>query len=89
MADGANTLTASAPGGFDPDAAPLQEALDDALAAGDVTTLAALPADSRAPVGRVAYQVLAGVGSRAPVEARELFRGAPSGVRYFVGSWTP
>lgn len=84
VADGANTLTPSAPGGYDPDAVTAQQALDDALAAGDVTTLAQLPDTI---VGRVAYQVLAGLG--APTVARELYRGAPYGVGYFAGIWRP
>ena len=33
VADGANTLTPSAPGGYDPDDVDVQRALDDALAA--------------------------------------------------------
>lgn len=84
VADGANTLTPSAPGGYHPDAATIQQTLDDALAAGDVTTLTQLPDTI---VGRVAYQVLAGLG--APTGARELYRGAPYGVGYFAGIWRP
>lgn len=86
LADGANTLTASAPGGYDPDAQPLQAALDDALAAGDSGALARLPDDGI--VGGVAYQVLAGLAPH-PAAATELIRGAPYGVGYFVGTWTP
>jgi hypothetical protein len=33
--------------------------------------------------------VLAGLAGPAPTAARELFRGAPYGVGYFVGVWTP
>ncbi len=84
VADGCNTLTASAPGGFDPDAEAVQTALDDALAGGDTAALAQLPAQV---VGRVAYQVLAGLGS--PAAADELYRGAPYGVGYFAGTWRP
>ena len=49
-------------------------------------------------VGRVAYQVLAGLigypgaSSRpdpAPLSAEELYRGAPYGVGYFAGVWLP
>jgi hypothetical protein len=95
VADGANTLTAAAPGGYDPDTIPLQAALDDALASGDAAALTRLP---DAIVGRVAYQVLAGLTgfdqscSRpdpGPRSATELYRGAPYGVGYFVGVWTP
>ncbi|WP_319445319.1 MULTISPECIES: hypothetical protein [unclassified Mycobacterium] len=84
VADGANTLTPPAPGGYDPDSAAVQTALDDALGSGDVRALTELPAGIG---GRVAYQVLAGLA--APYEARELFRGAPYGVGYFVGVWEP
>ena len=84
VADGVHTLTPPAPGGYDPDSIPLQAALDDALAAGDTSALAHL---SSAVVGRVAYQVLAGLGR--PRSAEELYRGAPYGVGYFAGVWHP
>ena len=58
VADGAHTLTPPAPGGYDPDSIPVQAALDDALAAGDAAALTRLPDTI---VGRVAYQVLAGL----------------------------
>ena len=86
VADGANTLTAGAPGGYDPDAEPVQAGLDDALAGGDTAALAALPGFV---VGRVAYQVLAGLAGPGPRSAKELARGAPYGVGYFVGVWVP
>jgi len=86
VADGTNTLTPPAPGGYDPDAEPVQAALDAALASGDTAALAALP---EAIVGRVAYQVLAGLAGSGPRSAKELARGAPYGVGYFVGVWAP
>jgi hypothetical protein len=86
VADGANTLSPAAPGGYDPDSLPVQAALDDALAAGDTEALARVPAGV---VGRVAYQVLAGLAGRGPRSVKELYRGAPYGVGYFVGVWTP
>ncbi len=86
VADGANTLTPSAPGGYDPDAEPVQGALDDALARGDAAALTRLP---RGIVGRVGYQVLAGLTEPGLREAKELVRGAPYGVGYFVGVWAP
>ncbi len=86
VADGASTLTPAAPGGYDPASIEVQEALHDALAAGDTTALTRLP-DGIA--GRVAYQVLAGLIGPSPWEARESYRGAPYGVGYFVGVWTP
>ena len=86
VADGLNTLGPSAPGGEDPAAGPVQAALDDALATGDTVALAELPDNV---VGRVAYQVLAGLCGPGPRTARELIRGAPYGVGYFVGVWLP
>jgi hypothetical protein len=86
VADGAHTLTAGAPGGYDPDSMPVQAALDDALAHGDAAALTRLP---DGVVGRVAYQVLAGLTGVAPRSAKELYRGAPYGVGYFVGVWQP
>jgi hypothetical protein len=84
VADGAHTLTPPAPGGYDPDSVPVQAALDDALAAGDSAALTRLPDTI---VGRVAYQVLAGLTQ--PRSAKELYRGAPYGVGYFAGVWVP
>jgi hypothetical protein len=95
VADGAPTLTPPAPGGYEPDSIPAQAALDDALAAGDAAALTRLPDTI---VGRVAYQVLAGLtepgisqsSSRAGLRsAKELYRGAPYGVGYFAGVWQP
>lgn len=85
VADGLTTLTPPAPGGFDPDSPPVQAALDDALASADTAALTRLPA---AAVGRVAYQVLAGLIDDA-ASAHELYRGAPYGVGYFAGIWRP
>ncbi len=87
VADGANTLTASAPGGYDPGSVAVQATVDDALAAGDTAALTQLAGGI---VGRTAYQVLAGlVGRSSASSARELYRGAPYGVGYFVGVWRP
>ncbi|WP_094292284.1 hypothetical protein [Mycobacterium neumannii] len=86
VADGANTLTPSAPGGFDPDSVPVQDALDDALAGGETAPLTRLPASV---VGRVAFGVLAGLVGPGPRSAKELYRGAPYGVGYFTGLWQP
>lgn len=84
VADGANTLTPSAPGGHHPGDADAQAALDDALADGDVAALAELPPQI---LGRVAFQVLAGLAGPGPRSAKELYRGAPFGVGYFAGFW--
>jgi hypothetical protein len=86
VADGANTLTPAAPGGYDPGNADAQDALDEALASGDVAALARLP---RQILGRVAFQVLAGLAEPGPRSAKELYRGAPYGVGYFAGAWQP
>lgn len=90
VADGLNTIIPAAPGGYDPESERKQHALDEALAAADIAALAHLddgPEDWI--VGRVAYQVLAGLVGSEPQTVRELVRGAPYGVGYFVGVWTP
>lgn len=84
VADGANTLTESAPGGFDPASVSAQAALDDALAAGDAD---AVIRGAGGAVGQSAYLVLAGLAGSQPIHARELYRGAPFGVGYFAGTW--
>lgn len=84
VADGANTLTPSAPGGHDPESVAVQDVLDDALAAGDAAALARIP---DGVVGRVAYQVLAGLAGGQTFTAHQLYRGAPFGVGYFAGTW--
>lgn len=76
VADGANTLTPAAPGGHHPDNAAAQEALDDALAGGDVAELTRLP---RQILGRVAFQVLAGLSEPGPRSARSCTGGALRG----------
>jgi hypothetical protein len=86
VADGANTLTPAAPGGHRPDDAAAQLTLDDALADGDAAALAQLPPPI---LGRVAFQVLAGLTEPGPRSAKELYRGAPYGVGYFAGFWQP
>jgi hypothetical protein len=89
VADGANTLTPTAPGGYDPGdprPAAAQLALDDALATGDTAALTRLPGQI---LGRVAFQVLAGLTEPGPRTAKELYRAAPYGVGYFAGVWQP
>jgi hypothetical protein len=94
VADGAATLSTTAPGYLDERAAGVQEHLDRALAVGDRTALAALDAALCAELevsGRAAYQVLAGLfdadGSDPSVETR--YRAAPFGVGYQVSVWRP
>jgi hypothetical protein len=84
VADGANTLTPAAPGGHHPNDVAVQRALDDALSCGDVAALTRL---RRQVVGRVAFQVLAGLAEPVPRSAKELYRAAPYGVGYFAGVW--
>lgn len=86
LADGANTLTAAAPGGHRPADVDVQRALDDALAGGDVAGLVRLPPQV---VGRAAFAALAGLVGQRPRTATQLYRGAPYGVGYFVGVWEP
>ncbi len=86
VADGCKTLAASAPGGYDPASVGVQRALDDALAGADIAALTPLPAEV---TGRAAFGVLAGLAAGGPCRSRELYRGAPYGVGYFVGIWQP
>ena len=74
VADGANTLTPAAPGGYQPADVEVQDALDDALAGGDVSAL-----DPAARAGRRTGRVRrAGRAGRAdaPVGQGALPRGA-------------
>ncbi|HEX7322222.1 MAG TPA: hypothetical protein VF299_04705 [Mycobacterium sp.] len=86
VADGANTLTPAAPGGYRPRHLDVQHALDDALASGDIGALIELPEPI---VGRAGFAALAGLVGSGPRSAQELYRGAPYGVGYFVGVWQP
>jgi hypothetical protein len=84
VADGVNTLAPAAPGGYHPEDVDVQHALDTALACGDVAALTRLPGQV---VGRVAFQVLAGLAEPGPRSAKELHRTARYGVGYFAGVW--
>ena len=84
LADGANTLSRAAPGGFQPADIDLQRTLDDALARGDTGALTGLPAQV---VGRVGLAVLSGLAGPGPRSTTEFYRGAPYGVGYFAGVW--
>lgn len=91
LADGANTLTPKAPGSFDERAEEVQRRIDDALAAADVDALAGLEPDLCASLGvggRAAWQVLAALAGPDAKTTTELYRGAPFGVGYFVGTWS-
>lgn len=90
LADGANTLTPKAPGSFDERAEELQHRIDDGLASADVDALAGLDPDLCASLGvggRAAWQVLAALAGADATTTSELYRGAPFGVGYFVGTW--
>ncbi|TQC44539.1 hypothetical protein EEB14_36800 [Rhodococcus sp. WS4] len=92
VADGANTLTAKAPGAFDPRAEGVQARVDAALDTGDREALLALEPAECATLGiggRVPWQVLAGVFDRPPASCRTLYSAAPYGVGYHVGEWRP
>lgn len=84
IADGANTLTDKAPGGYRPEAEGMQLALTDALGEGDVVSLHEVP---DIITGGAAYQALAGLVGTDAVDAQCLYRGSPYGVGYFVGTW--
>lgn len=83
---GVDVRVTLAPGGYDPDSLPLQHAFDEALAGGDVVALTRLP---RVITARTAFEVLAGLAEPGPRSAEQLYRGAPYGVGYFAGIWTP
>jgi hypothetical protein len=86
VADGAATLTETAPGGYDAAAQAVQQRLDDALGSADVSALR----EARPEItGGAAYQVLAGIAGDTDWTAAEFARGAPYGVGYFAGAWTP
>lgn len=93
IADGAACHGANAPGRLDDRSGAFDEALADALAAGNPVALRTacqnpdLPAEallsSVAPLRLLADLTFA----RAPDEAELLYSGAPFGVGYFVASW--
>ncbi|MGU3433391.1 hypothetical protein ACNHUS_10270 [Actinomycetes bacterium M1A6_2h] len=91
IADGATTLTPKAPGSFRESAPDFQAGVDRALRAGDAGSLAALDVETCRTIGmdgRAIWQIAA--AAMQPVSnASELYCGAPYGVGYFVGLWTP
>lgn len=91
VGDGATTLTAKAPGAFDERAEGVQAMIDDALAAADFDALAALDRVQCASLGVsgvAAWQTSVGVVGASAVRPHTLYRGAPFGVGYYVGSWS-
>lgn len=94
VGDGARTLTERAPGGLHPDSAIVQQRLDDLLSAADLAGLGSLDEQECARVGvgstaawRIGASAVAALGER--VVPRELYRGHPFGVGYWVGTWLP
>ena len=90
IGDGATTLTEKAPGSFDSRAAHVQAQIDDALATADLETLATLDRRLCHDVGArsvAAWQTLTGLVGADRLDTRTLYRGAPFGVGYFVGTW--
>ena len=84
IADGANTLTDKAPGGYRPESGAAQQDLVDALTQGDA---AALHRVSDVITGGSVYQVLGGLVGSDQVQAQCLYQGSPYGVGYFAGTW--
>ncbi|WP_024806120.1 hypothetical protein [Nocardia sp. BMG51109] len=92
VADGAATLSTSAPGFLDPRAEGVQREIDRALAAGDRDALAALDARLCAELevsGRAAFQVLAGLFESDDPVVETRYAAAPFGVGYQVSVWWP
>ncbi|NUP29350.1 MAG: hypothetical protein HOQ44_22120 [Nocardia sp.] len=94
VADGAATLSTSAPGYFDERSTRVQAVLDRAVATGDTQALLTLDPALCAELmisGRAAYQTLAGLftADSAPPVATERYRGAPFGVGWYAGLWRP
>lgn len=90
IADGATTLTAKAPGAYDERAEGVQQRIDDALAAANPSALADLDQNLCAELGVASlatWHTLAGVIDGDRPVSRTLYRGAPFGVGYFVGTW--
>lgn len=91
MGDGSARRTSASPGPYDVAAIPFDDAVQAALAAGDLAALDDLdPTEARRlwVAGRAAWQVLAGAASTAGrIEASLLASAAPYGVGYFVATW--
>lgn len=92
VADGATTLTAKAPGAYDPRSEEVEATLAAALGAGDTEVLTALDPDLCSDIkltGRAAWHVLAATLGARPRSASVTYSAAPYGVGYHVGIWTP
>ena len=93
VADGSTGLTAKAPGGLIEGAVAVQDAVDTAVAHGDLDAIAVLDVDdcARASVdGRAVLQIAAAVWRTAlqdPPVVESLWHGAPLGVGGHVAWW--
>ena len=90
VADGSAARTEKAPGYLHPDATAFDALLEDALASGNVQSLASLDRTQAANVvaaGWPAWQVAALAMQGHDIEARCDYADAPYGVGYFVASW--
>ena len=93
MGDGSSTRSAKAPGGLNPSAEAYDEAVGEALAAGDPAALvaAAAPAESEAvgAIGAATWRAAAALLDGQPTAAaRLLTTEVPYGVAYLVATWT-
>lgn len=92
VADGPTTLTAKAPGSFDPRAADVHEGLRAGFEAGDASYVAGLDEGLCAELGvqgRAPWQILAGVLGKMRVRASGAHSDAPYGVGYYTALWLP
>lgn len=90
IADGPDTLTATAPGAFDPDAEPLTRSVARAVAAGDCAALSRLDPRACGRTGldaRGPLQVAAGMVGDDAVRVRHAGVQWPYGVAYYTGLW--
>ena len=92
MGDGSARRSLKGPGGLHPDAEPFDNAVAQALAAGDPDALAALDPTQAADLmaaGRGPWQVLAGAARGGTWRGVVTWTGSPYGVTYLVATWTP
>jgi hypothetical protein len=92
LGDGSTRRGDKAPGFLDPRAFPFDDAVAEALAAGDAPALRDLDADLARELmvgGRAVFRLLGSLGVAAGVDTPALtYRDDPFGVSYFVARWT-
>lgn len=92
LGDGSTRRGDKAPGFLDARAFPFDDAVADALAAGDARALVDLDTELASELmvgGRSVFRLLGALGVAAGVEAAELtYRDDPFGVSYFVARWS-